>query len=53
MSDADRPLRPWREIALELFEQSNTAKMHSLLNELTEAFKQQRAEALEEKSKRS
>lgn len=53
MTDANRPLRDWREIARELFDEPNTARMLILLQELTEAFKQQRSDTPDDGSKES
>ena len=53
MTDANRPLRAWREIAHELFNEPNTARMLILLQELTEAFEQQRSDTLNGGSKES
>jgi len=52
MTDANRPLRRWREIARELFNEPNTAKM-ILLHELTEVFKQQKTDVLGDETKES
>jgi hypothetical protein len=53
MTESDHILRPWPEIARELFSESNTERMLILLNELTEAFKQQRTTEHRDQSTKS